>query len=178
MSKLLSMPVRAVAFIGIAAAVVLLPLLIGVRVYEIIMRKLFSAPSAFLQFIEWEAFTLLLLLSLGFAYVRNVHVRVDIVRDRLSPRARALIELIGFLVFILPFALVIIVYGIEYAADSYQTSERSALAFGRPLRWLIKGALAFGIGLFLVAATVAAIRNVGFIVRGRGGPSPDDGFKD
>ena len=71
------------AFVGIASAVVLLPLLIGVRCYEIVMRKIFNAPSTFLQFIEWEAFTLLVVLSLGFAYVRNAHVRVDILRDRL-----------------------------------------------------------------------------------------------
>jgi len=177
MSKILSTPVRVVSFVGIAAAVVLLPLLIGVRVYEIIMRKVLSAPSAFLQFVEWEAFTLLVLLTLGFAYVRNAHVRVDILRDRLSGRARAAIELIGFLVFILPFGVVVIYTGIDYAADSYATGERAALAFGRPFRWLIKGAIAFGVGLFLVAATVAAIRNAGFIIRGRGGPSPDDGFK-
>ena len=47
------------------------------------MRKIFNAPSTFLKFIEWEAFTLLVVLSLGFAYVRNAHVRVDILRDRL-----------------------------------------------------------------------------------------------
>ena len=178
MSKILSSPVRLVAFIGIAAAMVLLPLLIGVRVYEIVMRKLFSAPSNYLQFMEWEAFTLLLLLTLGFAFVRNAHVRVDIIRDRLSPRARAVIELAGFLVFILPFALVVITTGIEYAASSYLSGERSALAFGRPLKWLIKGAVPFGVGLFLIAAGVAALRNLRFIIRGQGGPSPDDGFQD
>lgn len=161
-------------FIGIASAMLLLPLLIGVRVYEIVMRKLFDAPSAFLQFIEWEAFTLLVLLSLGFAYVRNAHVRVDILRDRLSGRARAAIELAGFLLFMLPFALVVIVYGAEYAADSWRHGERSALAWGRPLRWLVKGALPFGIGLFLVAATIAALRNLRFLCRGEGGPAPDD----
>jgi TRAP-type mannitol/chloroaromatic compound transport system permease small subunit len=177
MSNFLSLPVRLVSFIGIAAAVVLLPLLIGVRVYEIVMRKLLSAPSAFLQFVEWEAFTLLVLLSLGFAYVRNAHVRVDILRDRLRARPRVVIELIGYLVFMLPFGLVVIVTGFEYAADSFETGERAALAFGRPFRWVLKGSIAFGVGLFLIAATVAAIRNVRFIIRGRGGPSPDDGFK-
>jgi len=177
MSNFLSMPVRVVSFIGIAAAVVLLPLLIGVRVYEIVMRKLLSAPSAFLQFIEWEAFTLLVLLTLGFAYVRNAHVRVDILRDRLRARPRAVIELIGFLIFMLPFGLVVIVTGAEYAAAAYQAGERSALAFGQPFKWILKGAVAFGVGLFLIAATVAAIRNLRFIIRGRGGPSPDDGFK-
>ena len=166
---------RTVAFVGIASAVVLLPLLIGVRCYEIVMRKMFNAPSTFLQFIEWEAFTLLVVLSLGFAYVRNAHVRVDILRDRLRPGAKAGIELAGYLVFMLPFALVVIVYDIEYAADAYRDGERSALAYGRPFGWLIKGALAFGLGLFLLAATLAAIRNLRFLLGGRGGPAPDDG---
>ena len=51
----------------------------------------------------------------------------------------------------------------------------AALAFGRPFRWLIKGALPFGVGLFLVAATVAALRNLHFLRRGEGAPAPDDG---
>ena len=175
MTKILSMLEKLVSFIGIASALVLLPLLIGVRIYEIVMRKLFNAPSAFLQFIEWEAFTLLVLLSLGFAYVRNAHVRVDILRDRLKPGTRAGIELAGFLLFMVPVALVVIVAGVEYAADAYQIGERAALAFGRPFRWLIKGALPFGVGLFIVAATVAALRNLRFLRRGEGAPAPDDG---
>lgn len=169
---------RIVAFVGIAAGVILLPLLIGVRGYEIVMRKLFQAPSAFLQFIEWEAFTLLVLLSLGYAYLRDAHVRVDILRDRLGPGAKAVIELFGYLVFILPFALIVIVAGTEYAADAYRDGERSALAQGRPWRWLIKGALAFGVGLFLLAATSAAIRNLRFLLRGVGRPAPDDGTRN
>jgi TRAP-type mannitol/chloroaromatic compound transport system permease small subunit len=132
------------------------------------MRKLFNAPSAFLQFIEWEAFTLLVLLSLGFAYVKNAHVRVDILRDRLGPRARAGIELAGFLIFMLPFALVVIVHGADYADDSWRHGERSALAWGRPLKWLIKAALPFGVGLFLLATTIAALRNLRFLCRGDG----------
>ena len=166
---------RMVAFVGIAAAVILLPLLIGVRGYEIVMRKLFNAPSAFLQAIEWEAFTLLVLLSLGHAYLRDAHVRVDILRDRLRPATKAVIELVGYVVFILPFALIVIVAGTEYAADAYRDGERSALAYGRPWRWLIKGALAFGVGLFLLAATSAAIRNLRFLFCGTGGPAPDGG---
>lgn len=173
MERALQLVERTVATVGLASAMLLLPLLIGVRVYEIVMRKLFDAPSAFLQYIEWEAFTLLVLLSLGFAYVRNAHVRVDILRDRLTPRVRAAIELVGFLLFMLPFALVVVVTGVDYAADAYLDGERSALAYGRPLRWLIKGALVFGVGLFLIAATTAALRNVLFLSRGVGGPAPD-----
>jgi TRAP-type mannitol/chloroaromatic compound transport system permease small subunit len=60
----------------------------------------------------------------------------------------------------LPFAAVIIYYGIPYVIESFTSGEKSALALGAPARWIMKSAMPFGIGLFIVAAIVAALRNL------------------
>lgn len=150
---------RTIALIGVSAAVIILPLMIAVRIYEIVARKLFQAPSTFLQFIEWEAFTLLILLTIGFAYVRDQHVRVDILRESLGRRARALIELIGLFVFIVPLCVIVFWFGADYVATAYNGGERAALALFRPFKWVIKASLLFGMLLLLLAMICRVLRN-------------------
>ncbi|MBT6136566.1 MAG: TRAP transporter small permease subunit, partial [Rhodospirillaceae bacterium] len=104
---------RIISRIGLVTAIIMLPLMIATRTYEIVMRKVFNAPSSVLQYVEWEAFSLLILLTLGFAYVKNSHVRVDVMRDRFGPRVRAWIEIYGFAFLALPLAGIVIVHGGE-----------------------------------------------------------------
>ena len=150
---------RTIGFIGISAAVIILPLMIAVRIYEIVARKLFQAPSTFLQLIEWEAFTLLILLTIGFAYVRDQHVRVDILRENLGRRTRALIELIGLIFFIVPLCAIVFWFGADYVATAYNGGERAALTLFRPFKWVIKASLLFGMLLLLLAMICRVLRN-------------------
>ncbi len=159
-SALLNFLDRFVAGVGFWTAAVALPAMISVRVYEIVARKVFGVPSNFPQFLEWELFLLLVFLTLGYGYVRGAHVRVDIIRDRLRPVMRNRIELVGLLLLIVPFVMVIFYFGIPYVIESYNMGEKSALALGGPARWLLKGAMPFGLGLLLLAAIVAALRNL------------------
>jgi TRAP-type mannitol/chloroaromatic compound transport system permease small subunit len=120
----------------------------------------FNYTTSLPQYLEWELFVFLVLLTLGYAYVRGAHVRVDVIRERLGPRARSRIELIGLLLLMLPFTLVVVYYGIPYTIESYQAGEKLALGLGAPGRWLLKAAMPFGLGLFLIAAIIAAVRNL------------------
>ena len=151
---------RTICGIGFWSALIILPTMIGIRVFEIVARKLFNAALSWPQYMEWELFVFLVLLTLGYAYVRDAHVRVDVIRERLSPALRGRIELLGLLLLMLPFVLVVLYFGIDYAAESLHDGERLALTLGGPWRWLLKGAVPFGLGLFLLAAIIAAVRNL------------------
>ncbi len=151
---------RAICGIGFWSALIILPAMIGVRVYEIVARKVFNAALSLPQYLEWELFVFLVLLTLGYAYIRGAHVRVDVIRERLSPAMQGRIELLGLLLLMLPFVMVVLYFGIDYAINSFDDGERLALTLGGPWRWLLKGAMPFGLGLFLLAAIVAAVRNL------------------
>jgi len=151
---------RAICGIGFGSALIILPTMIGIRVYEIVARKLFNAALSWPQYMEWELFVFLVLLTLGYAYVRDAHVRVDVIRERLSPAAQGRVELLGLLLLIFPFILVVLYFGIHYTVDSFNDGEKLALTLGGPWRWLLKGAMPFGLGLFLLAAIVAAVRKL------------------
>lgn len=109
--------------------------------------------STLLQELEWHAHTVLFSLVLGFGYVRNTHVRVDLIRERLDFRKKAWIELIGLTVFLLPFGSTIVYFAVVYAYDSWVIGEISASLVGMPHRWVIKSVLAIG----LIVAVLAGI---------------------
>ena len=107
--------------------------------------------STLLQELEWHAHTVLFALVLGFGYIWNTHVRVDLIRERLDFRKRAWIELIGLTFFLLPFCSVIVYYAVVYAYDSWVIGEISASLVGLHHRWIIKSIFAIGIIVAVLA---------------------------
>jgi len=162
MLKLCDAAERAIAFVGLTAAAILLPLLVVVRVYEIVARRLAedptTVPSEFLQFIEWEALILLVMLIIGLAAVRDGHVRVDILRERMSLRWRLIIDTIGLVVFVLPVSVIALTYGLDFVITSWRDGERLALALGGPYRWALRASLLVGLAMVLIASLCAVVR--------------------
>lgn len=118
--------------------------------------------STLLQELEWHFHTILFTLVLGFGYIWNTHVRVDLVRENLHFRKKAWIEFIGLNLFLIPYTVVIIYFAYVYAFDSwainraadcawYECGEISASLVGLSHRWIIKSIMTFGFIIVLVA---------------------------
>lgn len=142
--RLLGAVEAVVAWACIAPALIMLPLLIAISVYDIIGRQFFNTGSTRLQELEWHLFVGLVLASIGYAYLRDAHVRIDVLRDRASDRTKATVEALGYVVALVPFCLVVIVYGIDLAWLAFKSGERSRAAMGLPMRWIIKSAPPLG----------------------------------
>ena len=165
---------RGVIAVSLVSAWVLIPLMIAIRVFDIVARRYNASPSNLIQALEGRAFLFLVFLSFGYAYLRNAHVRVDILRIRFSPRGQAWMEIAGILLAVVPLSLVVIGFGIEYSHQSFLIGEREAIALGRPLQWLVKGMLPFGMGLLSLAGLVILIRNFLFLTGRAERPAPPE----
>jgi TRAP-type mannitol/chloroaromatic compound transport system permease small subunit len=106
-----------------------------------------------LQELEWHFHAGLFALVLGYGYIHNSHVRVDLLRENLKFRKQAWLELIGITVFLIPYLLTIIWFAWGYAVTSYDMNEVSASTVGLEHRWIIKSVLVIG----LIVAGVAGI---------------------
>jgi TRAP-type mannitol/chloroaromatic compound transport system permease small subunit len=69
---------------------------------------------------------------------RGGHVRVDIFYAGASPRTRAIVDLLGALVLLLPFVGVLAWFSLPYVARSWAILERSRESSGLPLVFLLK----------------------------------------
>ncbi|MBN8243929.1 TRAP transporter small permease subunit [Nitratireductor aquimarinus] len=92
----------------------------------------------------------------GFALLRNDHVRVDIFYRPASTRRKAVVDLIGVFLFLLPFCWIVVYYGWSFVSRSWRLGEASANVGGMPGLFILKGfILAFAVLLALQGIAMA-----------------------
>ena len=101
-----------VRFFGKIGAWLSIPL-IFIIIFDIITRRFFILGSTKIQEMEWHLHTVIFMLALGFAYIKNSHVRIEIIREKYSSTLKSFFEVIGILFFLVPYTCMIIYYGFE-----------------------------------------------------------------
>jgi TRAP-type mannitol/chloroaromatic compound transport system permease small subunit len=122
---------------GVLACSAMILLLLNVF-FDVIMRYAFNDVSIGMQELEWHLFSCMFLLGIPYAMQGNAHVRVDIFYDRWTDPRKAWVNLLGSLVFVLPFISIIAYYSISFAYEAYEMGEGSGDPGGLPYRWIIK----------------------------------------
>ena len=74
---------KIVTFFGKMGSWLAIPL-IFIIIFDIVTRRFFILGSTKLQEMEWHLHTALFLLVLGYAYLKDSHVRIEIVREKYS----------------------------------------------------------------------------------------------
>jgi TRAP-type mannitol/chloroaromatic compound transport system permease small subunit len=127
-------------------------LLVVVVFTDVIMRYVFKTSYVFVQELEWHVFSFIFLIGAGYTLLRDGHVRVDIIYQRLGFRKRAWVNLIGVIFFALPGCFLVIFTTWKFTANSWSIMEGSPDPGGIPYRYLIKGAMPVGFGLLFLQA--------------------------
>ncbi|MBD3840918.1 MAG: TRAP transporter small permease subunit [Campylobacterales bacterium] len=155
MKKIINALDKFTDIIGYIAALAMVLMLLNVS-YDVIMRYFFKASSIGMQELEWHLFCVVFLFGMAYALKENGHVRVDMFYDNMKPRNQAIINIIGSVIFIIPFSLIILKGGYAFAHEAYELGEMSGDPGGLPHRWIIKSAIGASF-LFLLIATISFI---------------------
>ena len=154
---------KIVTFFGKIGSWLAIPL-IFIIIFDIITRRFFILGSTKLQEMEWHLHTALFLLVLGYAYLKDSHVRIEIVREKYSMLIKSIFETLGILVFLIPYTILIIFYGIDFVIRSFNLNEVSSALTGLSHRWIIKFFIPFGMFLLFLAGVSILIKKVLFII--------------
>ncbi|MGY8975629.1 MAG: TRAP transporter small permease subunit [Alphaproteobacteria bacterium] len=149
--------------IGKLGAWLSLPL-IAIIMFDIISRKFFVLGSTKLQEMEWHLHAALFLLALGYAYLKNSHVRIEVIRESFSTKLKAILEVIGVLIFILPYTGLIVWFGIDFVSRSYGMNEVSAALTGLSHRWIMKSFVPMGMAFLWLAGISVLLRNLSYLI--------------
>ena len=150
-------------FIGKIGAWLAIPL-IGIIIFDIISRRFFVLGSIKLQEMEWHLHAALFLLALGYAYLKNSHVRIEVIREIFGTKLKAILEILGVLIFVLPYTGLIIYFGLDFVSRSYQINEVSAALTGLSHRWIIKSFIPLGMGFLWLAGISVLLRNIVYLI--------------
>ncbi len=152
--------VTAAFWISCAAAL----LLALVQMAVVVLQSVFALSVIALQESTLYLFGAMFLLAGGAALLADEHVRVDVFYTRWSLRRRAVVDLAGLTLFVLPVCALIVIAAGPYVAASWSELERSPEPSGIHLVYLLKTLIpAFGVVLALAAfvrteALVRALR--------------------
>ncbi len=125
---------------------------------NVFSRFVLAAGSIALEELSWHLFGIAMMLTLGYAVVRDDHVRVDVLREKFSLHTQAVIELTCILLLALPIIYLMIDALIPYAYKAYIYDERSQAPSGLPYRFIFKSALPLGLILVAIALFSRALR--------------------
>jgi len=150
-------------FVGKIGAWLSLPL-IGIIIFDIISRRFFVLGSTKLQEMEWHLHAALFLLALGYAYVKNSHVRIEVIREGFSTKLKSILEVIGILFFILPYTALIVWFGLDFVSRSFAMNEVSSALTGLSHRWIIKSFVPMGMAFLWLAGISVLLRNLAYLI--------------
>ncbi len=134
--------------------------LILVTIFDVVTRRFLVLGSTKLQELEWHFHVILFALCIGYAYMKDAHVRIDLVRENLSERTQWWIELAGCLLFLIPYCALIVYFGIDFTQRSFANNEVSASATGLTHRWIIKSMIPIGFSLLALAGFAIVLRKI------------------
>ena len=127
-----------------------------------IIRKIFNISSNGFLEIQWYLFAGVFLLGSGFAFMRNVHVRIDFISSKLSKRTNTIIDILGIVVFIVPLCLMMVWLSWPLFSNALATGEMSQNAGGL-IRWPAYLLMPLGFGLLLVQALSELVKRFAFL---------------
>ena len=156
---------RLTAAIGRAAAWCVV-FVVVVQFAVVLLRYALGIGSIWLTESIIYAHAALFTLAAAWTLAENGHVRVDVFYADAPPRRKALIDLLGALLLLLPFAVALAWLSLPYVARSWAILERSRETSGIPAVFLLKTLIPLFALLLALQGISQAIRAVAVLRAG------------
>lgn len=153
--------------------------MILIGAYNAIVRYLgrfigYNLSSNLYLELQWYIFSVLFLLGASYALKEDAHVRVDVLYGRLSNRGRAWIDVIGGVLFLLPFSAFVLFVSWPSVRNSWQIREVSPDPGGLP-RYPLKAVILACFVLLILQGLSQLIKDIETIRGEDGDPGGPDG---
>lgn len=160
---------------GAAIAWLTIPMVVGTFAIAL-LRYAFSINFIWMQELVVWMHSAVFMLAAAYTLNRDEHVRVDIFYRQFPPQRRALVDLLGSLIFLLPLSIILIYTSLDYVVTSWSIGEGSREAGGLPFPFvpLLKSAIPLAF-LLVAVQGVAIICNAWGVLAGKAGAATDDG---
>jgi len=123
-------------------------LLMLIVCFDVAMRYLFNSPTIWAFDLSWMLYSAHFLLGLAYASHLKSHIRVDVLFEKFSFRRRRILDICFYFLFVIPFAAVILIYGIPNVINSWVMREGSNYTIWAPAIYPVKTLIPVAIFLY------------------------------
>jgi TRAP-type mannitol/chloroaromatic compound transport system permease small subunit len=131
---------------------------------DVSMRYIFKFSSVAVYELEWHLFSIIFLFGAGYTLKKDKHVRVDIFYAKMSPQKKAIVNLLGYLLFLIPFCIIIMKGCIPYIKVSYLMHEKSTDPGGLPMRYVSKSLIMIGFFFLLMQGIAQTFQSILYLM--------------
>ena len=154
---------RVTSLVGRSVAWLIL-LAVVISATNAVIRKLFSMSSNAWLEAQWYLFGAAFMLASAWTLLENEHIRIDVVYGRWSRRVQHWIDLIGTVLFLMPFTTVMLWLTWPALMGSIRSGEISMNAGGLPL-WPARAVLVVGFGMLFAQGLSEIVKKIA-VMRG------------
>jgi TRAP-type mannitol/chloroaromatic compound transport system permease small subunit len=144
---------------GLVAAWLIVPL-IGAMCYEVIARYVFGAPTIWAYELTYLLTGAGWLLGMAYTLSKGAHIRIDIVYLNLSPRAQAWIDVVCYLVLLLPFLIWLTSALDDRAIAAWRSGERTGGSAWNPPLWPFRAVFFISFALLCLQVIAEVFRKL------------------
>ncbi|TLF47536.1 TRAP transporter small permease subunit [Halomonas urmiana] len=137
----------------------LLAVITLIVIYDIAMRFFIGRPSDWAFDVTKMLFGAHFMLMAAYGLRHHAHVEVDVLKRLLSRRKQAALELLGYLIFFVPFIWMLLTFGWAFFERSVSRGETTYGMMAIPV-YPVKGVIVVAAGLLLLQAIAIVIRAV------------------
>jgi len=134
---------------------------------EVTLRYVLGKPTIQLPEIAVMSGAALYTLSWGYVYLHKRHVRVDVIYVRLPVKWKALIDVVGALLFLLPLVILLSYASWNWAWESWKVMEKSPMTYWYPILGPIRSVVLLGLVFFAFQSFAQFFRDIYLLVRGK-----------
>jgi TRAP-type mannitol/chloroaromatic compound transport system permease small subunit len=142
----------------------LILLAILVSATNAVVRKVFSVSSNGWLELQWYLFGTAFMLAAAYTLKHNEHIRIDIFYGSRTRRTQHRIDLIGHVLFLMPFVLLMTWMTVPYALGAWRSGQVSTNAGGLAI-WPARAVIAAGFILLSLQGVSEIVKKVA-ILRG------------
>ena len=152
--------------VGSVVCWILMPLIFAMT-YEVIMRKLFLAPTIWAYDISRFLYGALFMLGAAYALSRGVHIRADFLYRNFKVKTQGRIDFWLYLLFYFPGLIVFLYMTTGFVQESIMRNERGMDTTWMPYMWPIKSCLWIGIVFLLIQGISELFKSYYAAVKGK-----------
>jgi len=128
--------------------------------WEVFMRYVLESPTIYSYEISTMIGVTIAAGGLAFTHKYHGHVRVDVFWRLLSPRGKAIADIVGALIFFFPLVIVLTYIAAKWTHYSVSVGEIMIKTYLYPPAWPVRAVMALGLLLFVPQGVAKLIRDL------------------
>ncbi len=153
-------------WVGNIVCWITIPLILAMT-YEVLARKIFTAPTMWAYDMSRFLYGALFMLGAGYALSKGVHIRADFLYRNFKVKTQGMVDFWLYLLFYFPGLLVFFYMTIGFVQESIMRGEKGMDTAWMPYMWPIKSCLLIGISFLLIQGVSELFKSYWAATRGK-----------